>query len=112
MATSKLLKKSEKKACEQIAAVASGLEGQRAAALLALNEGLTQTAAGAKAGLTLGQVRYMLSLFREKGMSLFAAVSDEKKSSSKAKKSAKKKDKPKKKDKGDKKKGKKSKKKK
>ena len=44
---------------------------QRAQALLAIDEGTTQTEAGRQAGLTHGQVRYWLKKFRESGMSAF-----------------------------------------
>lgn len=85
MANNTLLKKSEQNRCEKVAASAAGLEGKRAAALLALNTGATQTAAAAKAGLTLGQVRYLLTIFRDKGMALFAATAGKPKPATKAK---------------------------
>jgi len=121
----KLLKKSEQNTCEKIAASGTGLEAKRAAALLALTEGATQTAAATKTGLTLGQVRYLLAIFREKGTSIFTTATTSKPaakaSTAKAKKGktgkddkkkAKKDKSRKKKEKGGKKKGKKSKKKK
>ena len=43
----------------------------RAQALLAIDEGTTQTEAGRQAGLTHGQVRYWLIKFRKSGMSAF-----------------------------------------
>ena len=44
---------------------------QRAAALLAINNGATQAEAGNQAGLTFGQVRYWLIKFRGSRMSIF-----------------------------------------
>jgi len=44
---------------------------QRAQALLAIDEGATQTAAGEGAGLTSGQVKYWLAKFRKEGLAMF-----------------------------------------
>ncbi len=44
---------------------------QRAQALLAIDEGATQAAAGEGAGLTSGQVRYWLAKFRKEGLAMF-----------------------------------------
>jgi len=44
---------------------------QRAQALLAIDEGATQAAAGQQAGLTKGQVRYWLGKFRKDGTAIF-----------------------------------------
>ena len=44
---------------------------QRAQALLAIDNGATQAAAGEGAGLTSGQVRYWLAKFRKEGLAIF-----------------------------------------
>ena len=44
---------------------------QRAQALLALDEGATQSAAGHQSGLSIGQVRYWLGKFRKSRLSVF-----------------------------------------
>ncbi len=44
---------------------------QRAQALLAIDEGATQAAAGEAAGLTSGQVQYWLAKFRKEGLAIF-----------------------------------------
>lgn len=122
MTNGKLLKKSEKNTCERISASGTGLEAKRATALLALDEGTTQTAAATKAGLTLGQVRYLLTIFRDRSTAIFAVAKPnpvaktakakkEKAGKGDKKKVKKDKDKKKKKEKNRKKKGKKSKKK-
>ncbi len=57
--------------CNEIALNDSGLFGKRAAALLLLNEGLSQAQAAEKSGLTAGQVKYLAYSFRNKGMAIF-----------------------------------------
>lgn len=47
------------------------IEGQRATALLALDAGESQAAAAAAAGLSEGQVNYILRKFRDKGVDAF-----------------------------------------
>jgi Mg-chelatase subunit ChlI len=47
------------------------LHGQRALALLAIDEGTTQEQAGQRAGLTTGQVKYWLGKFRRVRMDIF-----------------------------------------
>lgn len=47
---------------------------QRAQALLALDEGVTQSAAAQRAGLTLGQLRYWLDKFRKDRLDIFPAA--------------------------------------
>ena len=72
--TGKLLSPEERKACEQI----SGGEApfsQRALALMAIDEGATQAAAGERAGLTSGQVKYWLAKFRKEGVAIFPEAS-------------------------------------
>ena len=46
-------------------------DSQRAQALLAIDEGATQAAAGQQAGLTKGQVRYWLGKFHKDGTAIF-----------------------------------------
>jgi len=60
-----LLTSKERNICQKIAAREKGLAHKRAVALLSVGDGLTQTAAAKKSGLTLGQVRYALSIFRK-----------------------------------------------
>ena len=47
------------------------LHGQRALALLAIDEGATQAQAGQQSGLTPGQVKYWLGKFREIRLAIF-----------------------------------------
>jgi outer membrane biosynthesis protein TonB len=65
-----LLKSRDKTICEKLSSQRT-LEGKRAKALLALNDGDTQVIAANKSGLTYGQVKYLLSVFRKQGMSIF-----------------------------------------
>jgi len=65
-----LLKTEEYPACKKLS-VLEELNGRRARALLALDEGHTQTQAAAESGLTLGQVRYWLAKFRIERMGIF-----------------------------------------
>lgn len=67
-----LLSDNDKAALEIIAATQHDIEGQRAAALLAIAAGETQAAAAAANGLTEGQVAYALRKFREQGMDAFS----------------------------------------
>lgn len=50
---------------------ATDTNGQRAAALIALNNGLSQSKAAEESGLTLGQVKYALRKFRKHGVAAF-----------------------------------------
>jgi hypothetical protein len=67
---STLLAPQEQAVCEQIA-TREAPHGQRALALLALNEKSTQAQAAEQAGLTLGQVRYWLAKFRKQRLDIF-----------------------------------------
>ena len=58
-----LLRSEERMALQQLARQ-EGLDGQRAAALLALDEGKTQADAAEESGLTINQVRYIVKKFR------------------------------------------------
>lgn len=69
MATSKpssaiSLTRAELNLCKDLAEL-DGLQGQRAKALLAIHEGGTQASAAQVSELTLGQVRYVVSRFRQ-----------------------------------------------
>lgn len=68
-----LLSPEDRVACQAIAALQAGLARQRAAGLLALAEGTTQLKAAELSGLTIGQIRYLLAIFRRKGMAIFPA---------------------------------------
>lgn len=67
---SRLLNSQEQAALRQITAQDSPF-GQRAQALLAIDQGVTQPAAAQLSGLTLGQVRYWLEKFRKDRLSIF-----------------------------------------
>ena len=56
--------------CQQIAS-GDAPHSQRAAALLALDEGVTQAAAAEHAGLSRGQLQYWLRKFRQQRLSIF-----------------------------------------
>jgi len=68
----KLLTHEELSACQQVTSL-DNLHGKRARALLAVNEGKTQADAGKQTGLTKGQIRYLLTRFGQKRMSIFPA---------------------------------------
>ncbi|HSG92141.1 MAG TPA: helix-turn-helix domain-containing protein [Methylotenera sp.] len=61
-------------------------DAARARALLALDDGLTQTAAATHAGLTLPQLRYWLGRFRSKQLECFSSLNDGKPAKPKVKK--------------------------
>jgi transposase-like protein len=65
-----LLRSEERFALDQLAKEPD-IDGQRAAALLALDEGKTQAAAAEESGLTINQVRYILKKFREERLLAF-----------------------------------------
>jgi hypothetical protein len=71
-ATHRLLSTKERHICEQIATHA-GLYGQRARALLALDDGGTRAEAGTIASLSPGQVKYVLTKFRQQRLEIFPA---------------------------------------
>lgn len=66
----KLLSAQEREAFKMIS-TGNDLHGQRALALLAIDEGSTQEQAGQRAGLTTGQVKYWLGKFRRVRMDIF-----------------------------------------
>jgi hypothetical protein len=71
IATATLLTAEERETCQRIAAHDDGVIGQRAAALLAVDEGMTRAQASVKTGLTPGQVGYAVTLLRGKGLAMF-----------------------------------------
>lgn len=68
---SKLLSKKEQELCQHIALSDENLAGKRAKALLALNDGVTRAIAAENSGLTDGQLKYLLSAFTLKRLSIF-----------------------------------------
>jgi len=57
--------------CEKIAALDITLVSQRARALILLNSGQTQAKSAELSSLTTGQLRYLIRLFKKKGVKLF-----------------------------------------
>lgn len=55
-------------------AARAGARGRRAAALLALDEGLSQSAAGQRAGLSDRRVRYWLRRYRSEGVAIYGGA--------------------------------------
>lgn len=66
-----LLTTKEKATCQRLAKLNIDLISQRAEALLLLDQGHTQTEAAQQTGLTLGQLRYLCSRYRQKKMAIF-----------------------------------------
>lgn len=58
-------------------AAADTLDGQRARALLALDEGVSYRATAEQTGLTEGQVKYLVRKFRAQHIHMFPAVAPE-----------------------------------
>lgn len=69
-AQGKLLSEQERVAFKMIS-TGNDLHGQRAIALLAVDQGATQAEAAQQAGLTPGQVKYWLGKFRQVRMQIF-----------------------------------------
>jgi hypothetical protein len=67
---SRLLSPQEREAFKMIS-TGNDLHGQRALALLAIDEGATQEQAAQRSGLTAGQVKYWLGKFRQVRMAIF-----------------------------------------
>lgn len=74
--TGKLLTQNEKILCEKTAALNIGLVSQRAQALLLLDDGYTQAKSCELSSLTIGQLRYLLRLFKKKGIHLFPQIEE------------------------------------
>jgi hypothetical protein len=66
----RLLSDQEREAFKMIS-TGNDLHGQRAIALLAIDEGATQAQAAQQSGLTPGQVKYWLGKFRQVRMEIF-----------------------------------------
>ncbi len=66
-----LLSDSERAECKRVAQLKREPHSQRANALLMIESGLTHREAGAKSGLSIGQVRYALNRFRKLGPAMF-----------------------------------------
>jgi len=69
--TGNFLTQDERDLCVKIAALNMVLVSQRAQALLLLDDGHTQVRSCELSSLTLGQLRYLLRLFKKKGINLF-----------------------------------------
>lgn len=69
--TGKFLTQDERDLCVKIAALNMVLVSQRAQALLLLDDGHTQVKSCELSSLTLGQLRYLLRLYKKKGIKLF-----------------------------------------
>jgi hypothetical protein len=69
--TMQLLSVEEQVICQKIATQETNLASQRAATLLAINGGSTQAEASAQTGLTVGQIRYLVTTFRKKRLAIF-----------------------------------------
>ncbi|BCL62911.1 hypothetical protein DGMP_36040 [Desulfomarina profundi] len=69
--TGNLLNQKERESCEYITKLNIGLFSRRAKALLLLDDGHTQVKSAELSKLTIGQLRYLLVLFKEKRMDLF-----------------------------------------
>ena len=70
MPEGRLLSDQEREAFKMIS-TGNDLHGQRAIALLAIDEGATQAQAAQQSGLTPGQVKYWLGKFRQVRMEIF-----------------------------------------
>ena len=70
-----LLSTKEQAVCKNLSSQRT-LEGKRAKALLALSDGDTQAIAAKKSGLSYGQVKYLLTIFRKKGLSVFPEITE------------------------------------
>ncbi len=67
----KLFTPDERAVCEKYADPNGELINKRAAVLLLLDDGKTQSQACEESGMSLGQLRYALTLFKKNGMSIF-----------------------------------------
>ena len=66
-----LLSAKEKDACRKVSSLEAGLASQRADALLAIDEGLTWAKASELTGLKQGQIKYLMTTFRKKRLTMF-----------------------------------------
>ena len=67
----KLFTPDERAVCEKIADFNGEPINKRAAVLLLLDDGKTQSQACDESGMSLGQLRYALTLFKKNGMTMF-----------------------------------------
>ncbi len=75
IAATKLLKPREVTACKQLAESELS-DNKRATALLAIHQGQTQAQAAVTSGLSLGQVKYIVTRFRKLGMNALVRVKE------------------------------------
>lgn len=61
----------QKDVCARLAATDRSLTGQRAAALLLINDGATLAETARKTGLTIGQIRYAVARIQKIGLAMF-----------------------------------------
>ena len=66
-----LLTKEERIVCQRVGAAGEAPHSLRAQVLLALDEGLTQKQASEQANMTIGQVKYCVTLFRKWRVGMF-----------------------------------------
>lgn len=69
--TPSFLSDTERAALQKIAQLESGMDSQRANALLLIDRSISYREAGEKSGLTLGQARYALIRYRRIGLAMF-----------------------------------------
>lgn len=69
-----VLTPTEVKKCTQIKDTQQGLAQKRAIALLFLHQGNTYLQAASHSNLSIGQVRYLVTSYKTKGMALFNSV--------------------------------------
>jgi hypothetical protein len=68
----KLLTAKERAFFQKLAGLDQGVATKRAAGMLALDEGTTLVEAADRAGLTIGQIRYLAARFRQKRLAMFS----------------------------------------
>lgn len=69
----RLLSLEQQAICQRLSALEIEDVSQRAQALLILEGGSTQPEAAEQSGLSIGQIRYMVKRFKEKGLDMFPA---------------------------------------
>ena len=69
--TTQLLTAEEQDICQKIVVQDADIAGQRAATLLAINGGVAHAEASEQTGLTVGQIRYLVTAFRKKRLAIF-----------------------------------------
>lgn len=71
----KLLDEEQQIVLQNIAKLGKDRTKGRALALLSLDKGATRAEAGEVSGLSLGQIKYVLATFRQRGLAMFARYS-------------------------------------